>query len=452
VRFWERLACHGDAVALIDGSVTWTYARLARAVAERVEGFRSSHKKLAALTLTPDNVAIVDYLALLCAGHAVLLLDDPAHAAVLTARYQPDWILETDSQHVVPNGYRPTSLYSDTIVLEPMEPAAPSAPDLALLLSTSGSAGASKCVRLSYANIAAAADQVTRVLAIASDDRAVTSIPLTHVYGLSVLHGQLAAGGSLLLTGRSALQPAFWEDVQCHRVTMMAGVPWTYDIMRALKMDAAQLPDLRKLHQSGARLSGTTAAWMPEAFPDADIFFMYGQTEAAGRIAVLPPSLARAKPGSVGRAVPGGTLSLGEGEAVLYRGPNVMLGYAETRADLGRGDDMGGVLPTGDLGRLDEDGLLYLTGRANRLCKIMGLRINLDALQSDLARYGAVAVTGDDEILSIFHEGNVPALNADDLARDLRLPRQAIRLRPVVSLPRLAGGKIDFAALAQSIA
>jgi long-subunit acyl-CoA synthetase (AMP-forming) len=273
---------------------------------------------------------------------------------------------------------------------------------------------------------------------------------LTHIYGLSVLHGQLAAGGSVLLTGRSALQPAFWQDMRHHRVTMMAGVPWTYDTMRQLRMDASRLPDLRKLHQSGAKLSEATASWLPDAFPGADIFFMYGQTEAAGRIAVLPPHLARAKPGSVGHAVPGGALRLGADGAVLYRGPNVMLGYAQTRADLARGDDMAGELPTGDLGRLDADDMLHLTGRASRLCKIMGLRIDLDALQDELARHGVVAVTGDDESLSIFYEGRALPPNADDLARALRLPRRIIRLRPVEALPRGAAGKIDFPALMRS--
>src|SRR5208283_5186684 len=117
-------------------------------------------------------------------------------------------------------------------------------------------------------------------------------------------------------------------------------------------------------------------------------FTMYGQTEATARIAILPAGEFERKKGSAGCAIPGGRLSIerqdgtmaeigGEGE-IIYRGPNVMMGYAERPEDLALGDDLRGVLPTGDLGYLDDEGYLFVTGRNKRIGKLFGLRVNLD--------------------------------------------------------------------------
>src|SRR5205085_377478 len=125
------------------------------------------------------------------------------------------------------------------------------------------------------------------------------------------------------------------------------------------------------------------------------MFVMYGQTEAGPRMTTLPPGRLAAKLGSVGAAIPGGALAsqTAGGETtqpqitgeVIYRGPNVMMGYAETAAELARGDDNGGRLATGDLGYLDADGDLWLTGRSKRIGKVFGVRVQLDDLERALA-------------------------------------------------------------------
>ena len=134
---------------------------------------------------------------------------------------------------------------------------------------------------------------------------------------------------------------------------------------------------------------------------------MYGQTEATARIAVLPPDLAEVAPGAIGRPVPGGRLSLrpvpgaeeGTGELV-YEGPNVMLGYAETPADLALGRTTH-ELATGDLGRLRPDGLWEVVGRLGRVAKVLGLRLDLDRVERLLAARGVVvsAVDGGERLV-----------------------------------------------------
>lgn len=120
---------------------------------------------------------------------------------------------------------------------------------------------------------------------------------------------------------------------------------------------------------------------------------MYGQTEATARMAVLPPERLADKLGSAGLALPGGRLEADDDGEILYHGPNVMMGYADTADDLSRGDDLGGVLRTGDLGRVDPDGFLHITGRLKRMAKIFGIRVNLDDVERMLRGSGPVAVT-----------------------------------------------------------
>lgn len=99
-------------------------------------------------------------------------------------------------------------------------------------------------------------------------------------------------------------------------------------------------------------------------------FVMYGQTEAAPRMAYLPPDKTLEKCGSMGIAVPGGALKLIDetgteitapdtvGELV-YHGSNVAMGYAECAKDLSKGDEWHGTLHTGDMAKQDSDGYFY---------------------------------------------------------------------------------------------
>lgn len=314
--------------------------------------------------------------------------------------------------------------------------------DLALLLTTSGSTGAPKAVRLSATAVLANAASIGEALGLDGREVAPTSLPLFYSYGLSVLTSHLLAGATVLLCDHGVLSAPFWRAVDDHGATSLAGVPHTYEMLEQARWRPGRHPTLRTLTQAGGRL----APKLVRHFADLAERFavMYGQTEATARITVLPPDRLADKLGSVGLPIPGGTVRVDDGE-VVYGGPNVMLGYAEGPDDLARGDDLGGTLRTGDLGRLDEEGFLWLTGRRSRVGKVFGVRVDLDDVERVLDEVGPVAALAEEDRVAVWSAGD-----ADDtelrarLVREFGLPRSGFAVHRTAELPRLPNGKIDY--------
>ncbi|MEV4277261.1 AMP-binding protein [Actinoplanes xinjiangensis] len=321
-------------------------------------------------------------------------------------------------------------------------------PDLALLLTTSGSTGDPKLVRLSRSAVLANAGQVAESLGVTGDDVAITTLPLFYSYGLSVLHSHLLRGATVVLERTGIMQKEFWAAVGDHRVTSLAFVPSQYEMLRRLRFDPARYPSVRTLTQAGGRLRTDLVADFAARMDAVGgrMFVMYGQTEAGPRMACLPPERLADRLGSVGRAMPGGTFAIEDGE-VVYRGPNVMMGYAETAADLARGDDLAGVLHTGDLGRLDDDGFLFITGRLKRMAKVFGVRINLDDVER---HFPVAAVAGDDRLHVFTEDGDVRALRSK-IAEWLGTHFTGVDVRMIEALPLLPNGKTDYRALEASL-
>ncbi len=329
------------------------------------------------------------------------------------------------------------------------------------MLSTSGSTGSSKFVRLSGGNLQANAESIAKYLGLGSSDRAITSLPPSYSYGLSVINSHLASGASVVLTEASVLDEEFRTLLTRHGVTGLAGVPSSYDLMDRAGLLATLPSTVRTLTQAGGRMSPTMVARVA-AFAkaaDARLFVMYGQTEATARIAYLPPELLADHPAFIGRAIPGGELwvesadgqraPIGQEGELLYRGPNVMMGYALARGDLAApsGPD---VLRTGDLAKEAEPGLFQITGRKSRFVKPFGLRVGLDDLEQRCRDAGAsVYVAGTDDLIVLAVELDADLLVARACAADLDLPEDLFEFLMLEGVPLLANGKVDYQNLLQ---
>ena len=450
VEFWRDLHRWGGNLALVDDERRLTYEELEVEV-DQVAHSMGPSPRLLILEIAPRVEAVVRYLAALRGGHPAVLVP-PGTAPAWIARYPgaTPFTRAGDWQQGGAEAACPYELH----------------PDLAVLLPTSGSTGSPKLVRLSHENIDSNARAIAARLRIGPDDRAFVTLPLHYSYGLSVLHSHLAVGASVVLNEGSVIDGDFAERFEISGATNFAGVPHTFHLLDRAGFDFSGLKGLRFATQAGGRLEPERVAHLAELSRSQGWRFhvMYGQTEATARISILDAEIAARHPKSVGTALPGGSVSVtdpeddggrdGRGEdrvagELIYRGPNVMLGYASRSEDLARGRDIH-ELRTGDLAEISADGLITLLGRASRRVKPAGVRVDLDALERQLADEGVdVACAGDDNLVVVAAGvDDLPELAASVAVR-LELPLSAVKAIRDDRVPRLASGKVDGAALVE---
>ncbi|MCG8915263.1 AMP-binding protein [Actinokineospora sp. PR83] len=455
---------YGDAPAVVDDEgVVYSYERLHRLVSW-FGGLLPTGRRSLVLVRTANRIeSVIGFLGTIAAGHVVLPVDhsvDRQQVRRLVDAYRPDHVWSEDT---APDGAPALGPYALVPTGHRAEPEPH--PALSAVLLTSGSTGSPKGVRLTKDNFLANAASIAGYLELEQGERAVTSLPMSYSYGLSVITSHLHAGATVLLTDRSLVSRGFWDFFREHGATSFAGVPYTYEMLDALRFTNLELPSLRSFTQAGGRLApDAVRRYAAEACRrSARFYVMYGQTEATARISYWRADLHPDRGEGIGTAIPGGELWLtdargrpvttpGEVGHLHYAGPNVMLGHAAGRADLARGDELRGELDTGDLARVDEEGHYVVVGRAGRFLKLSGVRVDLDEVERRLAEQGfRCAVAGRDEELAVaVEDGGAPGRGALDTAVRKYL-RQAfhidpaqVRLVAVERISRATNGKVAY--------
>lgn len=435
----------------------WTQDELAAAVLRFAERLHTGRHELVFCLCGRDVASIIGYISAIKAGHAAALLDAAAPGELtdaLIAHYRPSFVVASNDRDPNP-------------VVRQTRPGASAvlAPDLSLLLSTSGTTGSPKLVRLARRNLDANATSIVEYLGIDRHERAIQSLPLHYSYGLSVLHSHLAAGASVILTTHSIMLPAFWADAARWGATSFAGVPYSYAILERAGVLRKMIPEsMLTLTQAGGRLEPAAVTELHELMSarGGRLWVMYGQTEATARISYVPPQALPEKAHTIGIPIPKGRLTIRSGDEevteagvegeLIYHGPNVMLGYANDPGDLLLEDQLNGELRTGDLGSFDEDGFFRVTGRTKRIAKIMGLRINLDEIEAAASVHGSVAAVDAGEQIILFRRQEA-AVTADELRSELAhrfgLRTSSFAVREIEQLPVSSSGKVDYALLAR---
>jgi acyl-CoA synthetase (AMP-forming)/AMP-acid ligase II len=207
--------------------------------------------------------------------------------------------------------------------------------------------------------------------------------------------------------------------------------------------------------------------------PAADLFVMYGQTEATARLSYLPPEYLDTKLGSIGRGIPGVQLrvvdtegrdvGVGEVGEIWATGENISPGYLDDPEATSERFD-GQTLHTGDMARVDDDGFIFVVGRANDFIKTWGYRVSALEVEAALMQIpgvvGAAVFSVPDDIAG---EAIAAALLADPtIDLDPAAVREHCRrtlprhLAPqyvdvVERFPLNAAGKVDKKALAAQL-
>ena len=333
---------------------------------------------------------------------------------------------------------------------------------LALMLTTSGSTGSPKLVKLSVKNLLANAQSICEYLNLDSSDKSLCHLNFSYSYGMSIVHSHLLAGATCVLLN-SALQIAELANIiQRHKITNFSGVPVHFQQLVKFIEALGSCHSLRFLTQAGGKLEPDLvklfAQWGKQS--DVQFFVMYGQTEASPRISYLPPDLAVMYPQSIGKAIPGGKIYLKKDGKILekpdqqgelyYQGENVMIGYATSVDCLSLAPQID-ELATGDIATFNEHGLYTIVGRVSRIAKLFGKRINLVDIESILAPELEAAVASGDNKLHIFHSQPLLPQQQKKLQLELTkfcgLPSSCFRFSKLAGLPRLTNGKIDYKSL-----
>ncbi|MCS5503264.1 AMP-binding protein [Lysinibacillus sp. A4] len=408
-----------------------------------------SDKKELILLLTENNIeSLIAYISAINSSHAVMLLHLKGNNEFLERiidNYLPKWIIGLKER----KGY----IYNNGILTRESSVTIHIHRELALLLNTSGTTGSQKFVRLSYENLQSNAQSIIEYLEIDENERAIMHLPLSYSYGMSIVNSHLLAGASILLTDESVIEKSLWEFVQKQKATSLAGVPFTYQMLHRIGFMQMELPHLKVLTQAGGRLNEKLVKLFGEYAQQHNkrFYIMYGQTEASPRISYVPYDKVLEKSGTIGISIPGGQLSIeGELNELVYRGGNVMMGYAESVNDLAKGNELEGVLHTGDTATMDEDGYFTITGRIKRFIKLFGLRINLDDVEKKLEEifHIPLACTGSDDKLIVAIEKVDKVGQVKEIIENLyKLHKTAYKVIVIDEIPRLANGKTNYTTL-----
>ena len=390
-----NLSKHNDKICLITEREQYTYGEVAN-ICSLFEQVLQDDKQLILVKSKTNVETIIGYLSFLRSNQAFIMIDATIEEELIDhiiGTYHPNFIWEERDEkysYVYKFGSYGLRAYNNSKVSL--------YPDLSLMLSTSGTTGSPKMVKLTKKNLYANCKSIVEYLNIKSDHRAITNLPLYYSYGLSILNTHLFMGASIVVSDKSVMSKEFWPIFKTNKVTTLNGVPYNYEIFRRIGLTKMDLPSLKYMTQAGGKLNHKLVKEYAQWAKERGILFyvMYGQTEATARISYLPPDKTLEKESSIGVVIPGGKLLIkslnnhdlvdtpyNDGE-LIYQGENVMLGYARNYEDLERGDELKGILHTGDVAHKDKDGFFYITGRLKRFIKIHGNRVGLDEVEQFL--------------------------------------------------------------------
>ena len=455
----------GTLAAALQGLVPTTGARVATWLPKTVEAcLMPLAAPRAGLVHVPVNPVLkrAQVAHILSDSGALLLLTSAARAATLEAGDVPEgcivW-LEDEAKAVDAPPLPPSSATPDT---------------LAAILYTSGSTGRPKGVMLSHANLWLGAVSVAHYLGLAPDDRTLAVLPLGFDYGQNQLFSTWKAGGAVYPFD-FLMAKDVWRAIEREGITTLAAVPPLW--LQMVEADAAPAASVRRITNSGGALTPALIDRLRPRVPNADIYPMYGLTEAF-RSTYLPPALVATNPSSMGRAIPfaevmavapdGSEAATGQPGELVHAGPLVAKGYwqdAERTAARFRpapvwSQSGGMAVWSGDNVIRDANGLFYFVGRDDEMIKSSGHRISPLEIEEAALASGVVAeavahaipdaAMGQATRLVVRGTGDSEALSAH-LKRELPSHMQPKIIEWRDNLPRNANGKLDRSAIRSEV-
>lgn len=454
-------------IAFISSSgQSMTYCELGE-LTEQIARFVEPHQLVFCLCCTNIG-SIAGYVAFVNNNDASMLLDANISKDVydkLVDIYHPGYVWAPESNTLTGSAEKIFKAEGYALYKLDTRLCVSTAGNLAVLLATSGSTGSPKMVRLSKNNLRSNALSIIEYLHLTENERPILGLPMNYAYGLSIINSHLMVGATLLLSEASFVEREFLQFANKNKFTSFSGVPYAFETIKRMGIWNQDMPTLRTVTQAGGMLNKEIIKLFDEQFTPRGVklYIMYGQAEATARISYLEPDCIMSKLGSIGKAIPGGKLSVIDkhnktitqpytiGE-LIYEGPNVSLGYADCAADLVKGDENHSIIHTGDMAYRDSEGFYYIAGRKSRFVKLFGCRLSLDHVEELLQPLlKECACVGDDSRLIIYTSDidSDERKVIDTIASRTRIPKKSFSVRHIDMIPKSESGKTLYHELSE---
>ena len=423
MRILDSLKKYKKNIAIISEREKISFSELDNCSNDLAENFE---KENLMFLICENNIeSILFYLSSLKKNCALVLLEKNItniNLNILISKYQPRYIFINKKNNYNLNKFNRKKIYMNYVLLENKKKIKIKiSKNLKILISTSGTTGNPKYVKLTKQNIDFNTSSILKYLKINKKDITITTLPMNYVYGLSIINTHIFAGARIVLNEYSVLDNRFWSSFTDNKITNINGVPYLYEILDKVKFLEKDLSSIKFFTQAGGKIEKTIQKKLINFClkNKKKIFFMYGAAEATARMSYLPWMYAKEKIGSIGKVIYGGKFWLEDKKGkkikqsnkvgeLVYSGKNVSPGYAKSYHDLTKNNDCD-ILRTGDFAKRDEDGFYYLFGRSDRFIKIQGNRLNLDDIEVYISSFGikSVCKLNKKNKITIFIEKNI---------------------------------------------
>lgn len=320
---------------------------------------------------------------------------------------------------------------------------------IAFLMPTSGSTGDQKFAKISFNNVKNNTKNILKYLKLKNSDCTITTLQPSYSYGISVLNTHLLAKSSIILTDYTLVQKEFWRLYNKYPITNFNGVPILYNFLIKFGLNKLYKKSLKFFTSAGGSLDKKILIELINFIEKKKLkyYSMYGQTEASPRISFLLYPNFKNKIESIGKAIPGGKLSI-KNKELIYKGKNIFGGYANNWKDLSKFRSKNN-LNTGDLGYHDKNGFFYITGRVKRIAKIYGIRISLDLVEKQLKDLGIqCAIISKNNIIYIHL---IKKINHDkifiNLFENFKITKNILKIKYIKKFPNTKNNKINYTIL-----
>ena len=443
--FFDSLLKYNNKICIIEDNDKFTYKEfinLSDKLASKI------NKRSLVFLITGNNIeTLATYVGLIREKSVVVLLEKNIKnefLEILISKYKPNYIVQPKTS-TLPNGYKEFFNFKKYIYAKKtLNKKILMNDKLALLLTTSGTTGSPKLVRLSYNNYIHNSKDIISSLEL-KNKSVITTLPMNYTYGSSIINTHLISGGKIILNNNSILEKKFWDKFKKYQPNCFYGVPYIFEIIDKLNFKQFYHKNFKFIANAGGKLDERLLKKLINFTEKKEIKFysMYGQTEASPRMSVLNHKDLKKKFNSIGKAINKNYFYIidqkgkeircpyTDGELV-YKGKNVCMGYSNSLRDLKKEDENNNILFTGDLARYDKDKFFYIVGRIKRIIKIFGVRINLEDVEYFLKKMGfdAKCMINDDKLIIQHDKKNLDINNLKDkLSKKLNLNKKYINFK-----------------------